>query len=68
MTGIDDHHKITTVGVGTEEGLVLPPEDGGDLTGEAADDLLGGWEEGREGGREAWVRERGGTLARDQAL
>ena len=47
VTGIDDDDEVPTVGVGAEEGLVLPPEDGGDLTGEAADDL---WRrEGREG-------------------
>lgn len=46
VPGIDDHDKVTTVGVGAEEGLVLSTEDRGDLTGDAADDL-GEWEEWR---------------------
>ena len=46
VPGIDDHDEVPTVGVGAEEGLVLSPENRGDLTGEAADDLGG-----REGER-----------------
>lgn len=40
VPGIDDHDKVTTVSVGAEEGLVLSTEDRGDLTGDAADDLV----------------------------
>ena len=39
MSRIDDDDVIPTVSIGTEERFVLPAKDGGDLGGEAADDL-----------------------------